>query len=153
MTKLAISNIKGDVKMSKSTNSSKKLETAENLSPTALAEIAKIRADEAEGYLDKKTAERYIHVTTALDMGKHVIVSDKIDFGQMINAHHGLNRIGALLFTISENISYKALDEDGSPLKGAHIGSREAYNIVDLLEIATTTLKEIRKALTLICAE
>lgn len=140
--------------MSKSTNSSKKLETAENLSPAALAEIAEIRADEAEGRIDKKTAERYIRVTTALAMGKRVKVSEEIDFDQMMNAHNGLNKIGALLITISENISHKTLDpEDGSPLECATINSYDTYIINELLKIAIVTLSEIDNTLMVLCAE
>lgn len=72
----------------------------------------------------------------------------------MMNAHNGLNRIGALLMIISENISHKTLDpEDGSPLECATISSYETHSIKELLNIAIATLCEIDTALMVLCAE
>ncbi|MBV5330468.1 MAG: hypothetical protein JZU65_23010 [Chlorobium sp.] len=140
--------------MSKSTNSIKKLEAAEDLSPATLAEIAEIRASEAEGRINKEMAERHIRVITGFATGKGVNVSMKTDLTQMMIAHNGISRIGALLSIISENISHKTLDpENGCPLECATIDSDDAYNIVNLLEIANTALDEICAALTVLCAE
>ncbi len=140
--------------MSKQINRNKNLETAENLSPATLAKIAKIRASETEGRINKEMAERHIRVIIGFATGTGVTVSKKTDLTQMAIARDGISRISALLNIISENISHRILDPDNlSALDLSTIDSCEAYNIVNLLELADTTLVEVSNALTVLCAE
>lgn len=139
--------------MSKNTNS-KKLETAENLSPATLAKIAQIRSSEADGFIDKKTAERYIRVAIGLATGGSIVFSKNIDRIQLMAVREGLSTIYTLISIASDIIYQRSFDQNnGSPLESTTLDTCDAHNILKLLDIADSRMGDVENALTLLCAE
>lgn len=140
--------------MSKNTKNTTQQETAENLSPITLAEIAAIRARETMGYLSNEVAERHIRVIIGQATGNGVPISKNIDKNQLFSVIEGMATTRTLLSIAADIIFQRSFDPaNGRPLQSTTLDTSDAHHILKLLDIADSMLEETEYPLTVLTAE